>query len=954
MTLDRRRVLAREKCGGPSCKRMFSPRVIFGALLALCVAFSPPALAVGPPDSAGSADAALRRGTLPNGFRYAVLPHAVGNGRISLRLIVEAGSLDERDDERGFAHFVEHMAFEGSRHYPPGELVRFLQRLGLDASADVNAATSFGSTVYQLDLPANRAAVLPEALLAMRDYADGVEFRPEEVARERGVVQSERRESDTEDDQLDGRELGHLYAGTLLPSRRPIGDAEQVEHATAEQLRAFYLRCYRPERMTLLVTGDVEGGRLATLVAENFSSLRAATPPCAPVVLAPPVAGGFRAHVDQSTLVESIELRTIQPRPADTPAGRAAALARSVVAVMIERRLKEQAALGPKHTDKPYVIVETAPDDRFMHYGLSSATEPENWPATVALFENELRRARTEGFDPAEWREAAAVILGRLRLARDTGAGQSPADLADEVAGVLIAGCDWHGPVAALAEAEANLAKMSEHDAGPALAAMLPPAALHLILTLPEVPRDGPSAVLAAYRASAARPLAPAAPGRSATVEFHYGSAGTPGVVAQRRRETDLRMELVTFTNGVRLNLRPSKKEPHRFRLSARFGRGLADLPKDRAGFGFLASQLARVCDLQRNTRAELERLLSLHAIDEEFDYDYRDGEFTLDLSGLAEELPFALRYLAAWLSDLKLDPSHWEEAKSQQEEEFATRVAGSTVGRAGTDAYLHMAGSDARVVLADGADAGGFADVSGWIRRRWLGGPVEIGLVGDLDADGAVAFAAASVGTLAARTAEPATPAERLTIRAKPYRNTSHTDIPDHAAAVEIDWPATDISGHRDYCALQLATEALVDRMQTKLRRELGATYSPDGGVWRGRLQPDFGFAWVDLAFEPKQAKALAEQAVAMADELARDGLTPEEFARMLAPHLAGSGPGAEDEWWLAEVLVFAQSRPEVLAEARLRTKDFAGLTLDEVNRAAAQHFHAAVASFDCVMPAK
>ena len=130
-------------------------------------------------------------GTLPNGLRYVILPHGSRKGNVALRLIVRAGSLDEHDDERGFAHFVEHMAFKGTRTFPAGTVRLFFETLGVQFGADLNAYTNYTHTQYLLDLPAGRGDRPDEALILMRDYADGQLFLPDEVKRESKVVISE-------------------------------------------------------------------------------------------------------------------------------------------------------------------------------------------------------------------------------------------------------------------------------------------------------------------------------------------------------------------------------------------------------------------------------------------------------------------------------------------------------------------------------------------------------------------------------------------------------------------------------------------------------------------------------------------------------------------------------------------------------------------------------------------
>ena len=181
-------------------------------------------------------------GRLDNGFRYVVLPNAKPKDRVSLHLVVLAGSIDETDDQRGIAHFLEHMLFNGSTHFPPGELVKYFQKIGMQFGPDANARTGFFDTVYDINLPASDRQSLEEALLVMQDYAEGALLLPSEIDRERGVILAEKRLRDSADYRAYVASLDFELKGTLFPERLPIGSAPIIESADRPVLKAFYGR----------------------------------------------------------------------------------------------------------------------------------------------------------------------------------------------------------------------------------------------------------------------------------------------------------------------------------------------------------------------------------------------------------------------------------------------------------------------------------------------------------------------------------------------------------------------------------------------------------------------------------------------------------------------------------------------------------------------------------------
>ena len=186
-----------------------------------------------------------------------------------------AGSLDENDDERGYAHFVEHMAFNGTTHFPAGELVKFLQRQGAQFGPHINATTPPNETIYKLELPDNSVSTLETGLKVFRDFADGILFQSREVKRERGVILSEERSRHGADETKRLALTDLLYAGTRIPSRQPIGQIAEIEKADATGLRKFYDAWYRPENMIVVIVGEIDAKQAETLLRGEFTSLTA-------------------------------------------------------------------------------------------------------------------------------------------------------------------------------------------------------------------------------------------------------------------------------------------------------------------------------------------------------------------------------------------------------------------------------------------------------------------------------------------------------------------------------------------------------------------------------------------------------------------------------------------------------------------------------------------------------
>src|SRR6476469_1704429 len=191
-------------------------------------------------------DPAVRTGKLPNGLTYFIRQNGRPANRMSLRLVVRAGSLYEADDQQGLAHLIEHMAFNGSAHFKPGELVSYFEAVGARLGPHVNAYTSFDETVYMLDLPSDKPDIVAKGLMAMADFAGGLTLDPAEIDKERGVVIEEWRGGLGASSRVRDKELPLLLFHSRYANRLPIGKPDIVRTAPVSRLRAFYDTWYRP------------------------------------------------------------------------------------------------------------------------------------------------------------------------------------------------------------------------------------------------------------------------------------------------------------------------------------------------------------------------------------------------------------------------------------------------------------------------------------------------------------------------------------------------------------------------------------------------------------------------------------------------------------------------------------------------------------------------------------
>src|SRR3989454_545282 len=223
-------------------------------------------------------DKAIHTATLTNGLNYFVRQNSRPAKRVSLRLAVKAGSVNETDDQQGLAHLIEHMAFNGSEHFEPGELVSFFESTGSRLGPHVNAYTSFDETVYMLDLPTDKPEIVSKGLTALADFAGGLTLSTEEINKERGVVIEEWRGGLGAGSRIRDKQFPILFYKSRYAERLPIGKPEILRNAPPERLRSFYDTWYRPDRMAVVAVGDLDAGDLEKNITATFGGLNARGP----------------------------------------------------------------------------------------------------------------------------------------------------------------------------------------------------------------------------------------------------------------------------------------------------------------------------------------------------------------------------------------------------------------------------------------------------------------------------------------------------------------------------------------------------------------------------------------------------------------------------------------------------------------------------------------------------
>jgi zinc protease len=378
----------------------------------------------------------IRAGTLPNGLRYFIRANTRPEQRAELRLVVDAGSIQETPDQRGLAHVVEHMLFNGTRRFPKQSIVEFLESVGMRFGADLNATTTFDETTYQLTVPTDRAALLDRALDILVDWAHAATFDSVEVEQERGVVIEEWRLGRGAGMRIADRQFPILFQGSRYAERLPIGTRAVLDTYTRGHLLDFYRTWYRPDRMSVVVVGTVEPARVEAMIREKFAVIAAPAAPSTWHGAAVP------SHPDPLVVVASdpeatqtvVELvRKLPP----TRAGTVGAFRADLVAALFDAMLNGRFEEITQRPGAPFLVAQAA------HSALVRMAEMVALRALAAdggsaraleALVTEAERVRRHGFAATELARATAELREAYRSAAAERDKTNSSPLADELA----------------------------------------------------------------------------------------------------------------------------------------------------------------------------------------------------------------------------------------------------------------------------------------------------------------------------------------------------------------------------------------------------------------------------------------------------------------------------------------------------------------------------------------
>ena len=833
-------------------------------------------------------DPEWRFGTLPNGLRYAVRKNGVPPGQVSVRLHMAVGSLMEQESEKGFAHLLEHLSFRGSSKVPDGESKRVWQRLGVTFGSDSNAATTPVSTTYKLDLPNATEASLDQSMMILADMMAAPNITTQSLTLERPVVLAEQRESLGPRDRFQDVRRRLLFAGQRFADRPVIGTVETLTGSTADSVRAFHQRWYRPDRTTLVIVGDLDPALFEAQIVKHFAGWKGVGPsPVTPDFGKPSADHPTSAVLVEPTLPPIVTWSVVRPWTVfeDTVKFNQERWVDLIAIRIINRRLERRARSGSSYIGAG---AELSDELRSMNVtSIEVLPVGDDWETALKEVRGVVADALTTAPTQAEIDREVNEIASELRNAVDTARVTAGAQRAD----ILIAAIDIN-EVTTSEQASLGIFQgaIDQKMFTPQRVLASTQRILQGVATRALVNTRTPDANIQTKLAAAlTADVSGLAGTRAALRNVSFASLprlGTPGKVALRSvAVADPKIEQVRYSNGVTGLFFQNPGEVGRIYVSVRFGRGMQALPSDRSTPAWAANLALLESGIGKLGQEELDQLTGDRRISMQFGVG--DDAFVIAGQTSPADLADQLRLIAAKLETPGWDAKPIARARALAIAGYAARIA-SPDAVIGNSLEKLLRADDPRWGMPDMAEIEKLnaKDFRAFWEPLLASGPIEVQVFGDIDVDKAIEAVRTTFGAMKPRRASRILSAGvRFPAHVESPVVLRHTGEPDQAAAV-IAWQAgggaANISEGRK---LEILAAVMRDRILDRIRSTEGVSYSPTVLSQWPVGQPGGGRVIALTLLPPDKTDLFLKVAREIADDLIAKPIELDELRRALVP---------------------------------------------------------------------
>ncbi len=903
-------------------------------------------------------DPDLLFGSLPNGFRYVLMENSTPKDRVSMHLYVQAGSMHEADNERGLAHFTEHMLFNGSTNFKPGELVKYFQSIGMDFGPDANAYTGFNQTVYDILLPKGSRESLEEGLTVMKDFAEGALLLQSEIDRERRVVLSEKRTRDSESYRTYVATMDFKFPEAILSKRLPIGMESVLKSANQKQFKAFYDTWYRPETMVLVMVGDFHAKSAIQLITDKFSALSARAPPIPAPDLGEINHQGIKPfyHFEDASgnTTLSIEVLEKVERNPDSFALAKGRLIKDVADRIVQNRLNAMVQ-KPKTPFTSASISAGVFLHQIKYAEITAECSPENWKRSLFLLEQTLRKALKFGFTQSELHRVKKDFLAELDVNVKTASTRNSRDLAREIIWSLNSDRVLLSPEQKkerFAPLINNLTLKNVHDAFKE--AWAPEHRLVLLTgntALTGMEKEPEHQIRTAYHKSFQENVSP--PVEKKSVLFPYlPEPEKEGRIVQTTTIQDLGIVQVDFENGVRLNVKKTDFKADEVLFNLSFGSGKSGEPRDKPGLAVLSTKIMNEGGLGSLEKDEIDHALA--GKNTEILFSIGEDAFYFKGKTVTNEIQLLFQLLYAHLVDPGFREDAYVLSMERSKQQYAA-LSSSIEGAMVLSGQNFLAGGDPRFGLPPYSSYKSLIldDVRSWISDSLRPESYELSVVGDLDVDSVITLAAKYLGSFSRQSlVQRQRPSGSIEFPAKQSRSISvTTKIPK--GLVVVAYPTEDLWEIHRTRRLSILADILADRLRETIREKMGSTYSPFAYNRPSRAYAGYGVLEAQIFVAPEEASSVAGNVKTIVSDLVTHGVTQDELTRALEPTLTRiKDMRQKNDYWLYTVLNGSNRYPQQIEWGRSIVKDYSSITKEEISMLAKKYLDNSKAATIIIKP--
>ena len=787
-------------------------------------------------------DGITHHGVLPNGMRYMILPHKMPADRAELMFHIGTGSINETESERGLAHYLEHMAFNGSTHHPPGSLVKTFESHGMKFGRDQNAFTGFDQTTYLLSLPNTKPETLDMSFTFFADVGSGLTLPATEVERERGVILEEERMRDTVSQRMIERIAKSLAPGSRFSERFPIGLTEVIKQTDSKRLRGYYDRCYRPDVTTLIVVGDVDGAQVEARIRKAFAEWKRPDVATSNMESGIRPSDGFRARVMTDPDVTQAQIAHIDfdetPRVRTLREARGA-LIRQMGASVLSRRLQrmvqrgEAAFLEGDAMEQPLV-------GRASIRQVAAEGEVAHWRKMAEQLLREQRRMLVHGALQDELDRARKIFLTRSEaIAKQADAIPSNAlamQLNQSVSGDSIP-MSFHQSLEMLRAVAPTITLQEVNDSFRARFGLGRGLLLAVVPQNEGVATIGDDALHAVYTKVMAEDLTPIE--AAARVESILEHAPTTGEIKGVDADKELGVETWTLANAIPVFVKPLDKDTTAVVTIKLYG-GMLHEDATTRGLTALADPALTpgTAALSNRSSEAITRFLEDKRV-RVSTARQADG-LTITVSGVAEDLEPGLALVYGLLTNPVLEETAFKNARADYQRTI--RDTKIDVQRAlGVAVREVIADKAPRATLPSEAHIGGLTldAARAWLARLATRSAMGVAIAGKFTPEQARAWMTTYLASLPPReeSLESVRKARGATFGGNDVDDRVEIDTASPAAWVFQGWRGYP---HRDVeaaCAANVATRILGTRLLQDIREKRGLVYTIQAAYSVGAL---------------------------------------------------------------------------------------------------------------------